>query len=602
VTFDELCARLDAKPAGTGKAKFRCQAHDDREASGTAAIGKEPGKLVVFCHARCEASAILGAVGLSVRDLFAETDERPRTGKRHVVAEYEYTDEHGNRLYRKLRYEPKSFAQEAWKGGEWISGQGVMDGVRRVLYRLPDLLKADPTEPVFLCEGEKDAERVIANGLVATTNTDGAGKWRPEYSKQLAGRHVVVLPDNDDAGREHARVVAKALDGVAEKVTVLELPGLDKKGDVSDWIGSGGSADALLKLVRDSRAGELGFMSAAERIDDEKAERAHLVTRELTYGVSFLDDCLRGILPTDLVLLSARTGAGKTAMATRIAEANVSSGRRVAYLALEAENREIERRLKYRFIAEEVARKARESRNFGDLRRMNYPDWYRGRLTFTERYEPEADRYIKSQYRGLSTYYRGASFSASDLERKITWARGRADLIILDHLHYVDVGDEEHKGQKEALKRARDTSLEIGVPVVVVAHLRKADRVNGRIVPEIDDVHGSSDITKIVTHAIMLAPAWDQPPRRGVGLTYMECPKDRRGGSTGMCALIGFSLHESRYEKKYRLGRVSPDGKKWKELEVDDLPSWSNNAMPRTAAAPKYEAVREPGEDDEEAA
>ena len=41
--------------------------------------------------------------------------------------------------------------------GEWIKN---LEGVRRVLYRLPELLAADPAEPVFLVEGEKDVEDV----------------------------------------------------------------------------------------------------------------------------------------------------------------------------------------------------------------------------------------------------------------------------------------------------------------------------------------------------------------------------------------------------------------------------------------------------------
>jgi putative DNA primase/helicase len=105
-----------------------------------------------------------------------------------------------------------------------------------VLYRLPELLAADPAAPVYVVEGEKDADRLISEGLVATCNPQGAGKWRDEYSRHLRGRNVVVIPDNDDAGRRHANTVIQSLAGLAKAIKRVELPDLPPKGDVSDWL------------------------------------------------------------------------------------------------------------------------------------------------------------------------------------------------------------------------------------------------------------------------------------------------------------------------------------------------------------------------------
>ncbi len=65
-------------------------------------------------------------------------------------------------------------------------------------------MAADPNEPVFIVEGEKDADTLASLGLVATTNPGGAGKWRREYNGYLASRKVIILPDNDEAGENHA--------------------------------------------------------------------------------------------------------------------------------------------------------------------------------------------------------------------------------------------------------------------------------------------------------------------------------------------------------------------------------------------------------------
>jgi hypothetical protein len=167
-------------------------------------------------------------------------------GKRRIVATYDYRDAAGGLLFQVLRYEPKGFSQrrpDPSKAGGWLSKLG---DVPRVLYRLPELLAADPARPVFLVEGEKDAEGLAALGLTATT---APGTWRDAYAEPLQGRPVIVLPDNDEPGRKHAQRVARSLARVAALVKVLSLPNLPDKGDVSDWLQAGGTAERLQGLA-----------------------------------------------------------------------------------------------------------------------------------------------------------------------------------------------------------------------------------------------------------------------------------------------------------------------------------------------------------------
>jgi 5S rRNA maturation endonuclease (ribonuclease M5) len=179
---------------------------------------------------------------------------KTHTRRPKIVATYDYCDERGHRLYQSVRLEPgrdggkKDFRQRQPDGsGGWIWN---LRGVRRVLYRLPELYEAPRDRLVFVVEGEKDVDRLRAEGLLATTNAMGAGKWCPDYTEALRGRHVVILPDNDEPGRKHARAVAEALKGVAASVKVVELPGLPEKGDVSDWLQiPSNDKTALLKLV-----------------------------------------------------------------------------------------------------------------------------------------------------------------------------------------------------------------------------------------------------------------------------------------------------------------------------------------------------------------
>lgn len=166
---------------------------------------------------------------------------------------YDYCDEDGATLFRVERRGKDAvppFLQHGPDGrGGFHTARGCMQGVRRVAYRLPELAAAEPNEIVFVCEGEKDADRLTNAGLVATTNPGGAGKFTAELAAPLQGRRVIALQDNDEAGAKHVAAVLAALNGVAAESASLLLPGLPPKGDVSDWLANGGSAFDLKALA-----------------------------------------------------------------------------------------------------------------------------------------------------------------------------------------------------------------------------------------------------------------------------------------------------------------------------------------------------------------
>jgi 5S rRNA maturation endonuclease (ribonuclease M5) len=238
---DILSKFKNVRRAGNGYSA-RCPAHDDHRNS-LSIRECEGGRLLLYCHAGCTFEAICRAAGIG-----SQVDGRQ--GARRIVAAYDYCDERGELLYQAIRYEPKGFSQRRPDGDGWVY---KLNGARRVPYRLPELLAADPAQPVFIVEGEKDADRLAALGFVATTNAGGAGKWRNEYNEHLRGRHVVIIPDNDEPGREHAAKVTRSLRGIAASVRVLKLPDLKLKGDVSDWLDAEGVVDELLVLAESAQ-------------------------------------------------------------------------------------------------------------------------------------------------------------------------------------------------------------------------------------------------------------------------------------------------------------------------------------------------------------
>ncbi|MBA3313340.1 MAG: DUF3987 domain-containing protein [Planctomycetaceae bacterium] len=250
----ELLGKLSGVlPAGDDQWVALCPAHEDSRPS--LSIGRgDDGRALVTCHAGCNPASVAYAVGLTVGDLFQDR-RKPGDGPK-IVATYDYRDEHGELLYQVVRREPKDFRQRKPKpGGGW---EHSIKGVRRVLYRLPELLASDSkTDDVILCEGEKDVDRARQAGFVATCNSGGAGKWPSDCNEHLRGRSVVIIiPDSDKPGRDHAAAVAKSLEGIARSILIVELKDIVGDGyrpiakDLSAWFDDGHTADHLRGLIR----------------------------------------------------------------------------------------------------------------------------------------------------------------------------------------------------------------------------------------------------------------------------------------------------------------------------------------------------------------
>lgn len=192
-----------------------------------------------------------------------------RAPKSKPTATYDYQCSDGTPLYQVARYDnPKRFQHRQPDGhGGWVY-RGTQ---RRVLYRYPDLLKF-PSATIFVTEGEKDCDRLWSIDLCATTVA--SGKWTDHCVQALAGRHVLILEDNDEAGRKKALEAAKLLYDVADTVRVVRLPGLLEGEDVSDWLDADPrrGASELAEICFDAPLWEPGLEQQPEQKSEPIAE------------------------------------------------------------------------------------------------------------------------------------------------------------------------------------------------------------------------------------------------------------------------------------------------------------------------------------------
>jgi AAA domain-containing protein/Toprim domain-containing protein len=249
-----------------------------------------------------------------------------------VVASYIYRTADGKPYLRVQRTAATKFWQQHANGLGWE--KGAPKGPR-IPYRLPELLAADRTDPVYIVEGEKDADRLASLGFVVTTTSGGSnGKWTPELNEHFAGRVIYIIPDNDEPGDKYAQRAAQHLHGVAAEVKIVELPGLgprtpDHGPDVSDWLDAGNQPENLSHIAEKA--------PAWEQQTPKDGWRAHVFTAASLKEKKFdpISYVVPMLIPEGVTILAGRPKVGKSWAALDIALALASGGYVLGEIKLE---------------------------------------------------------------------------------------------------------------------------------------------------------------------------------------------------------------------------------------------------------------------------
>ena len=180
--------------------------------------------------------------GIGERNIDTKAAKPPPQGSK-IVNEYNYVNENGEVTYQVLRFEPKTFKQRHFKDGKTVWG---LKDIEPLPYNLPKILE-DKDKTIFIVEGEKDADRMMSLGFLATTNSGGSKNWKPSLNKYFKDRRVILISDNDSAGYLHTQAISNHLLSEAESLHFLSLEGkVADKGDISDFIDAGGDIEELI--------------------------------------------------------------------------------------------------------------------------------------------------------------------------------------------------------------------------------------------------------------------------------------------------------------------------------------------------------------------
>jgi len=266
LTYNEIRTYWQARHPGQRipareKVAVRCAMHDEKNASCTLFLDGNGGFHCNACGAKGNlfqfearfSNCTLAQAERNVADITGATPSPSLGDLGPPVAFYDYRDENGALLFQKRRYEPelKSKTVLVYRATD----KGLVSKIdpetgaktRRVLYNLPDLVKANV---VFLCEGEKDcinlgnANLFLDAGfsIACTCTFDGAWqkkhspKWLESYNSHFTSKQVFIFADNDEPGREYAETAAAGIAPFAYRVRVVYFPELPEHGDVTDYL------------------------------------------------------------------------------------------------------------------------------------------------------------------------------------------------------------------------------------------------------------------------------------------------------------------------------------------------------------------------------
>ena len=263
--------------------KALCPAHDDSNASLSISERRDGKGIVIMCHAGCDYRDVLAALGMSPRDLFDDDGIR---GVYAAKRDYRYPD--GRVVHRKP---DKSFPQSGnTKGNSLFHADRVGDA-----------------QTVYWPEGEKDVEAIEAVGAVAVCSAMGAGKADRADVSPLRGKHVIVIADKDEPGRQHAQQISKILAGVATSARIVEAA--DGK-DFADHFAAGKGLEELVPIAPAYGAELLDdieeFLARFVVYPSEHERRAHVLWIAHTWLMDRWDSTPR------IAFLSPEPSSGKS--------------------------------------------------------------------------------------------------------------------------------------------------------------------------------------------------------------------------------------------------------------------------------------------------
>ncbi len=320
----------------------------------------------------------------------------------------------------------------------------------------------------------------------------------------------------------------------------------------------------------------MSFISSSKRLLQIEHELNLPPVEPVNYGIAFLDKLTDGIYPEDLIVVTAKTGGGKTEFLANLLFTAAKAKKKVHMFALEAYQNEIEHRIIFKSLVNAfylcVPRHERKEI-------PNYQTWLRRKQDhLLKKYEPEVLQELEKYFETQFTYYTESEFTTKTLEDQLYLIERDTDLVILDHLHFMDLDDDhEHRGLKKAVKEIKKLKNFFKKPIIMAAQLRKGEKFSGQLLPSLDDIFGSSEVVKMATWVLALAPGPLSTSQATIRNTYIRALKSRTDGTRTMfTAQVGYDFAKNAYADDFVLGILKKDDTEFEPItNMEIYPQWA---------------------------
>src|SRR5829696_4461554 len=254
--------------------RAKCPSHQGESDDSLSICEGDDGKVLIYCHAGCDFEEIVDAFGPEMSDLFSRNgqakgkpigpppeedkvtktlsvEDLPGDASEYMVFEKEdgtpyYIQRHKGVVYRVVGFDGDGDPL-------LVAGRGDKEAILLGLPKLREAIAA--SEPVVHTEGCKDALTAQDQLGMSGVTSGSCTSWESGFAEDYRGANEVwIIPDNDDKGHAYAQQVAQDLVGVVPTVKIVELPGLEPGGDLTDWLDAGHTKEELIELVSASPA------------------------------------------------------------------------------------------------------------------------------------------------------------------------------------------------------------------------------------------------------------------------------------------------------------------------------------------------------------
>lgn len=319
--------------------------------------------------------------------------------------------------------------------------------------------------------------------------------------------------------------------------------------------------------------------------NEQKVGRHLLAASVIPTGNPWLDDALAGGLNTsNVMLVAAKTGVGKTFFGVQLARFAAKAGKNVHFYALEAENHEIERRMLYFGITNLL------HKNYPRLPVPRYREWlHMGYSSEWDAIENEAQRILDQEVATLQCFYKSNIYTPTDFRDDVTHLASlnlsdRPDLIILDHLHHLFLDGDEMESLKLCIHSIKRLQTDFEIPIVVLCQLRKND-TGGKVkktIPSLEDIRGTASLSDVATDVLIISPVPEEKqeelPDDFYLPTYFHLTKSRTASEAKTFAgICSFDVSTGQFRDKYYLAKThmfeDPT-----VVEQDQIPKWAKKA------------------------